>query len=70
MQLHATDPSVAMHRVVRILLFCIVFISSVVAIGIHLATGGKLQSVVAIHSMRRGLEVPEEGNPTVLNGCQ
>jgi hypothetical protein len=39
-----TDPSVAMHRVVHFLLFCILFSYSIGAIGIDWATGGIVAS--------------------------
>ena len=49
MHIHATDPSVAMHRVER--LFCVAFSSSFGAIGIDLATGKKIQQLeVECHS--------------------
>ena len=54
MHIHATDPSVAMHRVVRILLFvlCLVPVSEQLAsIGPLAENCSKLK---AIHSMRRG----------------
>ena len=45
MHVHDTDPSVAMPRGCVFSSFCIVFSSNFGAIGIDLATGGKLQPV-------------------------
>ena len=54
MHIHATDPSVAMHRVVRILLFvlCLVPVSLQLASIWPLAKN--CSQLKAIHSMRRG----------------
>ena len=54
MHIHATDPSVAMHRVVRILLFVL----CLVPVSLQLASIWPLaehcSQLKAIHSMRRG----------------
>ena len=56
MHIHATDPSVAMHRVVRLFfLLCLVPVSEQLASIEPLAENcSKLKLLNAIHSMRRG----------------
>ena len=66
MHIHATDPSVAVHRVVRILLFVLCLVSASEQLASIWPLAEKCSKLKAIHSMRRGAGIGKPDGPKRL----